>query len=143
MRAPSVDLSDMLAEAGVGVIAAESGWGIYTTRLPDTPDTAIALMDTPGLAPEIVQPIDRPVVQVLVRGTANGYDEAYAKAMGVRDRLHSMGRVTVGDTEYMFIHVFSDVGLIEYDENQRPVIAANYAITRRVPAGPWRGGGTT
>lgn len=138
MRAPSFDLADILADAGVGTQKATAGWGIYVSRLPDSPDTVVALFDSGGPRPLLNSPIDLPTVQVKVRGTVNGYDAAYVKALEVRDQLHGIARRDVGDTHYMLIAAYSDPSLVEYDENQRPIVACNFAIHRRGPAGPWR-----
>ncbi len=69
-------IRDLLVAAGVGVFNASSGWSIHIGRSPVSPDTVIVITETAGLPSNPAYLLDFPNVQIKVRGSASGYQEA-------------------------------------------------------------------
>ena len=84
---PATAVKDLLVSAGVGTFAASTGWGIYVNEMPTSPDTVIAVMDTPGGTPNPKYALDFPSVQCLVRGSPNGGQALQTKAIEIKDAL--------------------------------------------------------
>jgi hypothetical protein len=140
MNPPSEDLKDELISSAVGVgeFAATSGWSVHISKMPDSPDTCIALYDTGGFAPSPKWLEDYPTVQIRVRGTAGGYKAAWQKAIDARDALLGLPTTTLNNTIYQGVWVDSDVAFISYDDKNRPLFTCNLRISREPASGTYR-----
>lgn len=106
--------------------AANTGWRVGVGMLPDTPDTAIIVNMTGGVDPFPHLLLNQPSVQVMIRGTKNGYQAAYAKARAVVAKLLGMATTVLqGDTYRSCIQI-GDIGTLGFDENKRPLFSANF-----------------
>ncbi len=129
---PSQDIAAILAAAGIGTVAATSGWAIFESRLPDgtnVPDTVIAVIDSPAgrdANPKLA--LDYPAVQILVRGAKDDYRAAHAKAVAIKDELLGKDPITQANTNYRGFHMRGDIGLLDYDESDRPLITMNFEL---------------
>lgn len=138
MTSPAQDLKDKLESAGVATFAATSGWSLRVGKEPATPDTTVTLYDTGGPDPNPKWLIEEPRVMARVRGAADDYPGAYAKAIEVRDELLGSPRETVNGTVYVGIWAEQDPSLIEYDEESRPVFTINFRLVIEPASGKHR-----
>jgi len=133
MNPASQDLKDILVGAGVGTFAGTSGWAIYISQEPASPDEVVTLYDSGG--PEPLYLMDdtdlfRPNLQARIRGAAGGYLEAWAKAQEVADTLGHLAPQTIGGTWYAGVWQQTEVTFLRYDDNNRPVLTVNFRIRR-------------
>lgn len=116
--------------------ASAVGTDIFVNQLPDTPDEAISVYDTPGLesdqafndgsAGEAV--LIHPAVQVRKRHTDG--DDAMDDALGIFNELDGLGKATLNSVDYEYIKANHMPYLLEIDEKRRPVVVCNYQLTR-------------
>lgn len=130
MNSPAADVMQILADAGIGAPAAEAGWGIFISREPAAPSTAITLYDTGGYEPLYSTYIEHPTIQVRVRGDPGRYPQTYAKIQEIKTFLLGSDGVTVNGTTYSF-WLQGDASFLLYDENSRPIFVANFRLMRR------------
>lgn len=135
-----VDLKDVLETASIGTFAATSGWGIYISKEPDTPDTTITLY--PYGSPVEPNPkflIDYLNVQARIRGDVQGYAAAQTKAQAVKDALLGLTAQTVNTSKYIGVWMNTDIFLLRYDDNDRPILVINFRVIREPASGTYRG----
>jgi hypothetical protein len=136
MAAPSKDVQDILTAALVTAPATVTAAG-YTIGHGAMPPGAagleryICVYDTGGYDGDIRVNLDKPTVQVRVRGLARGYDEAEAQIQLCKRALIGYKRATVNGTYYLAIAAMGDVALLEYDAQERPIFVANYLLWRQ------------
>jgi len=135
---PSEDIKDILVGAGIGTFAGTSGWGIYISREPETPDTVVTIYDTGGDPPSPKFLLDFPTVQVRIRGARQDYKNAFVKAQSVKDALLGVGQTTVNGTLYVGITQIGDINFIAYDDSERPIFTTNWQIIREPTTGTHR-----
>lgn len=128
MASPAEGVALLLETAGVGTRAATSGWSIGVGRRLQSPDTMIVVFDTPGENPNPKWLLDHPHFQVVIRGAKDAYGAAWAKAKDVKDVVLGMEPQTVNGDLWDGIIGQGDIFFLEYDDNNRPVFAANYKI---------------
>jgi Bacteriophage minor capsid protein len=126
----SEGIKDIFEAAAIGVFAADTGWAIRISKTKDKPDTMIAVYDAPGRAPEPGLDINMPSVQVVVRGVPNGYRDAFAKCVRIKDELLGMPSRVVGVSGDIWASVTmpQDILPLGYDENERPLFALNFDL---------------
>lgn len=138
MTLPSADIKDLLVTAGIGVFAGTSSTA-YSINIsqeppfPTVPHTAITIYDTGGTAPNARFLLDHPTVQIRIRGNPNDYQAAYLKALDVKDALLGIPQSTVNGVRYVGIWQDSDLISLGNDDNDRPIIVANFRIVRQPP----------
>ena len=121
---PSVGIKDLLT-THVG----SSGWQLEISQLPDTPDRVIMISDTGGLEPNPKWLLDFPTVQVMVRGEANGYLDAFREAKAVKDILLGIDSFTSADGDrWVSLTQNGDLAFIGRDDGMRPLFSINIAI---------------
>ena len=140
-NAPSIDVKDELVTAGIGIFAASSGWGIYVSKMPSSPDQTITIFDRGGADPNPRFLLDNSSVQIIVRGSVNDYVATYVKSQEIKDHLLGLGDVTLNGTRYVGFWQQGDIIHVGYDDNDRPLFSLNWRIVRepstptnRVPA---------
>ena len=127
----SVDISSLLVSAGIGVLAAKSGWSIHVSQEPEKPDQAITLYDTGSWRePHPALLLDFPSMQVKVRGAPGKYAEAHEKIWSIRELLLGLSPQTINGTYYSGVWVMSDIFHVANDENNRPMLTINFRISR-------------
>ena len=121
---PSAILRDLLvAHVATSLFVLEIG------AMPDTPDNAIQIMDTVGIAPNPKWALDFPTCQIMIRGQSNGYLATYREAKAVKDLLLGIDSFTTGDGDRMVsITQNGDLGFIGRDDNMRPMFTINFAL---------------
>lgn len=138
MSDPSDGVKDLLVAAGVGIFSAITGWGIYISKEPTTPDTVITIYDTGGRPSNPKWLLDYPNVQVRVRGSKGGYQAAYIKMKAVKDALLGLPSQTVGGDQWVAVNEIGGIILLHYDENDRPILVSNYELIIEPAAGTHR-----
>ena len=128
MANPAESLHDLLVIAGVAVSGAQTGWGVFVGKVPETPDTAIALMLTGGQSPNPRWLLDFPSVQALVRGDKNGYQAAYTKTVQVKDALLGFEAADVNGDRMVAINMQGDIVSLGFDEDNRVMFSINFAL---------------
>jgi hypothetical protein len=129
------DLSDYLSSGGI------TGT-IYKGFLPPTPDTAIAIYETGGVAPIRAMGnvagravVERPRIQVVCRAGQYDYQAARLKAQDVFALLDGMPARTVNGVSYLDSAAVQSPFLMGRDESGRPKIACNYDVVKRLSTG--------
>jgi hypothetical protein len=133
------ELGDKLSSQSV---ASSSGAGDFFLTYGEMPDSTavasdrmVALLQTQGFAPDAATEVDRPAVQLLVRGqsrtdASTAYEEAEAKAQEAKRVLHGITPGDIGGRHYVGIWAEQDPFFGGYDERRRPVFVTNYRIER-------------
>ena len=121
------DIADYLEDESVGTV----GTDIFVGNLPDSPDTAICIIDTGGIQPSIDIPTKRPTFQVLIRG------ETYAAGKNlvdtIRGLLHNQYNVTLvsGGNYFYSINLLAEGGHIGKNDRGLDEFSMNFqAYTR-------------
>lgn len=129
------DWADYLASGGIGAVGGSADWAIFKSRLPASPDKAVALSETGGLPSVKAMStgpgqavLRRPRMQVLVRSTPTGYSTGREKANAAFNLLDGFLERAINGTTYKWAEAVQDVFLLEYDENNRPVFAFNVEV---------------
>lgn len=139
MISPAVMLSGLLP---VGITGGDSGWQLKIGRLVDQPDQVVIFYDTGGQSPNPAWLVDFAMVMVHVRGAVNDYPTAYQKAKEVKDALLGIESQDVSGDRLVSIICMGDIGLVSYDDAQRPLFSINFrmiiepaasALTQREP----------
>lgn len=130
MTIPSEDIGILLEAQGVGTINAVSGWGIFYSIEPTSPETTITIFDTVGRASNPKFLLDHPSIQIRVRGPKQDYRLGYEKAQQIKDELLGIPSQVINGMEYIGIWMRSDIHHLDYDDEKRPRFVATYAITR-------------
>ena len=129
MNAPSVDIADILAAAGLGLTFATN---LFVGEEPDSPNSCVTIFDTPGSPAQLTMTQGEdyyyPVVQVRVRGAT--FQTGYALMDGVRAALHGLNHKAWNGTNYQMIKCIQEPSLLDYDERQRPRWVATFEIQR-------------
>jgi hypothetical protein len=131
MAAPTTLMKDLLVEADVGFYIAveapnESTVPIVISKLPDQPNTVIALFDSGGLASDPKWLLDFPDVSVLVRATE--YDAAYDLAKAVKDTLLGVFSRTMGSDRLVSVTQIGNNAFTGRDSKDRPIFSLTFRI---------------
>lgn len=120
------DIKDILVAEGIVASAAT----IHLSRMPETPDSVIAILDQSGMPPEDLIQYYKPKVQIIVRGARNSYETTWGTANDIYIGLHGYGAAEVNGTNYVGIWATSDIIPLGYDESDRPLFSLNFLIHR-------------
>jgi hypothetical protein len=115
-------LADRLQAASV----ATAGVNMFLGLMPDKPDVCVALYEYAGEQPlEVLRDngatLERPSVQVMVRGGRNDYPTARILISSVRDVLTSITDETISGVRFLRVNQNSSINAVGTDENDRPV----------------------
>ncbi len=126
---PAQGVSDLLVAAGIGVFAATVGWGIYISKLPESPDTVVEVISSGGPPSNPAWLLDYPRVQIIIRGAKGSYQNAYVKATEVNDILLGLASQTLNGDRWIAINQSSGLAFMGYDDSNRPLLSLNYLLT--------------
>ena len=124
-------IRDVIAAASppIAVVGAATGWRLGIGRMLDDPDTQITIYDSPGEHPSPLWLLDYPYVQVMVRGTPDGYQAARQKAQDVMDELLGIVPVTFSSGDRIDgITNIGTIGFVGADQRNRPMLSMNMRI---------------
>ena len=148
MKAPSVDIKNLLEDENLGEFGAVKGWALYIGREPDAPDHCITLFDVPTASAEI--PINRVIdgdpeahrkglveyagVQMRIR--APDYESSYARTDRVLKALSNRTEFSSkdGTSKYLAVWRSGDPAYIGEDDKARHIFSINI-IAPRTPIG--------
>jgi hypothetical protein len=134
MNAASKDiaLNILDGESSLGLTYATD---LFYSRLPADPAVCVSVQDNVGSGPTLslkqsTSNYHYSSVNVQIRDIA--YDSGYETAQKIVELLHGLHGQTISGTKYLLIRSLDDVGLLYYDENDRPVFSVNFEV-QRVP----------
>lgn len=114
---------------GLGLVGGTTNWkGFYDHFAGD--DRTLAFMQEPGKQPEAAVAINYPSVQILGRGTANGYSELSQKMEALFNGLHSIPQ-SIAQPHYQELVSCIARGYIQNlgkDDNNRPMMSLNFNL---------------
>lgn len=125
------DLGTYLA-AQVGSLTL--GTNLFLGRLPDDPDTCVALYEYGGDAPlstmgsDAMPPIERPRIQVLTR--ASGYSSARTLSLQCFTAVEGVLNETLSSTLYYRISANQSPFPLERDSRDRVLFAQNFRVSK-------------
>lgn len=114
-------LADRLQSASVAFVAQN----LFIGLMPDKPDLCVALYEYSGASPlEVMRDdaatLERPSVQVMVRGGRNDYPTARALIESVRDTLTAITNQSIGSERFLRVNNLSSINALGVDDNDRP-----------------------
>ena len=130
------DFKTILTTAGVGSTGATStGWRIvyreFQPVIAGVGAQQIALVASGGFPEDGKPPIERPTMQVLIRGTTNASSGLEVKVDAVIDALNvKNGSIGFGNWYYVDIRVQGDKLWLGRDDDGYPVYAVNFNTVR-------------
>lgn len=126
----SKHVADMVCEANIGVwaemVLAEDSWCVVIARERPLPDRMITVYDSPGGSPEPGLDINRPSVQVVVRGRPDDYLAAWDVASQIKDLLLGRGNETRGGDVWASCTMAGDILPLGTDEGERPLLSMTF-----------------
>lgn len=128
MSDPVVGIKDLLVAASVGTFGAASGWGIYIGKSPDLPDTCVTIYAAGGASPNPKWLLDFPSVQIIIRGSEDGYVAARAKAQVIKDTLLGLPSQDLNGDRWVGVWQVGDITPMGFDQKQRPLFSLNYRL---------------
>lgn len=125
MNPPCEDIRELLVSMGVLLLA-----NVHLSRVPETPDALVGIIDQAGAAPDDMVDIYKPMVQVYIRGARGDYTTTYSMASAVMGVLNAFGPYDMNGTHYIGIWATTDILWLGYDEHDRPRFSLNFMIYR-------------
>lgn len=129
------DMGDYLSSGGVGTLATD----LFLGQLPSAPDAAVCVYETGGIAPIYSMGntagkavVERPRVQIVVRGAAYDYETARALAQKAWLLMDKMPARTVNAVSYKWASCIQSPFLMQVDEQGRPWIAFNADVMKEM-----------
>ena len=127
------DIGAYLNDASISTQDLTLGTNLILGRLPDSPDTCVALIQTSGVAPtdtfgSSFPPLETQGLQTLVRASA--YATAEALAVDVFKSLTAVDNQTLTSTLYLKVEALQSPFALERDTQERLIMSCNYNITK-------------
>lgn len=121
------DVIQHLHNQAIGVSAST----LFRGYLPESPDAAIAVLDTGGVAGDHYVPTKNPTFQVMIRSV--DYDTGRAKLDAVITALDQkkMQTLVPNGTFFMSIYALTPGGHLGRDENDRDLFSVNFICLTR------------
>ena len=131
MNVPSLDFTDMiLADPSVITEDLTFAVNLFIGKMPDAPDLCVCIYDTGGPAPAPNYVLNKPTIQIRVRGSQNGYQTAYDLAQSIKEMLGDVHNRVVNSTRYIGVWVMSEVSFVGYGAKDRPEFTFNLLSQR-------------
>lgn len=131
-KSPAELIKDLIPDAVGSSSDPANAWRIVVGKMIDLPHQQIGFFDAPGQAPDPKWLLDYPAVQVIVRGSPQGYQAAMSKMRDVYDVLLGADpRMNVNGDWVDAITVLSTPTLLSYDKQDRPEISGNFRMIVR------------
>lgn len=116
-----------IAAAGQGT----SGVDLFMQFMPDTPDLCVAVYEYDGMPPEDVMgqalpKVEKPRVQVIVRGAVDDYPTARDRAVAIRTALCAVADSALAGVQVAALRPTGGVLPMGNDPQGRPKVAANF-----------------
>ena len=110
------------------------GTNLFLGRLPDTPDTCVAVIETAGqsavdaMGGSTLPAYTRPRAQVLVRAVS--YSEASALAEDIFKQIQKIDNESLSGVRYLRANGMQSPFYLERDMEERAVFSCNYQTLR-------------
>jgi hypothetical protein len=122
-------LADRLQSASVATTATN----LFLGLMPDKPDLCVALYEYAGASPLEVMvndaaTLERPSVQVIVRGARNDYPTAKALMEQVRDTLTAIANEDISGERFLRVSQQSSINALGVDDNDRPEFSLSLQV---------------
>lgn len=110
------------------------GTNLFLGRLPDNPDSCVALIEYAGQEPlnvmgsDAMPPVEQPRVQVLSR--AANYADAQTLAASVWSALEAVLNETLTSTRYFRVAAVQSLYPLERDSHNRVVFVQNFQVVK-------------
>lgn len=115
------ELAQHIHNNGIGIL----GTSLFKGYLPPDPDTAIAVIDTGGLQPDLDVPVNNPTFQVMIR--SNLYTTGKSKLDSIMTAFHKKSAQLVPNgTHFYYIFAIAEGGHIGRDETGRDLFSINF-----------------
>jgi len=118
----------------MSVVNGTTGWAGFLSRLPDSPDRAVNMVDTSGQTPNPKHLLDIVTIQALIRGVPDSYVDTWNKAKDVKDALLGLPSQEVNGDWWSGVLGLGDLALVSYDSKSRPIFSVNFRIFVEPPA---------
>lgn len=124
-------LDDLVTYATAeGLAGGATGYTLFASDLPPTPDNAVAFIESTSIAPETTMAIDYRNFTVLVRGATDSYVATQARAHVIYNGLHC---APIG-LSWVYCYAFSAVTSLGKDDSGRPIFSINFRTMRQSDA---------
>ena len=125
MNSPSEDIATILQTAGIGT----KGTDLFSGSLPDTGKVlAIGVMDTGGFDNGYSIGVEKPTVQIRVRGPK--FDDVYNKVSAINSEISEAVDAIIGTTRYIHILQNSQPINLGLDDDNRFNYVLNFRMER-------------
>ena len=137
MNPTSFDIKDLLEDDSSLGLTYETN--MFISKMTDqitVPNKCISIFDSPGFAPDHGPAddslVERPGINIQVRGNIGEYVDTYLWAKAIRDFLKAADKHNneVNYTQYIGIWSTGDPIFLGYDETLRPLFSLNFNIMR-------------
>tara|TARA_R100001510_G_C7651440_1_gene209113 strand:+ start:1220 stop:1624 length:405 start_codon:yes stop_codon:yes gene_type:complete len=127
------DLGTYLNSASISTQDLTLGTNLFLSRMPESPDTCVALIQSGGTAPTDTfgtsfPILETPGIQTLVRSAS--YATGESLAVDVFKSLQSVENQTLTSTLYLKIEAEQSPFPVERDTQERVVFSCNFLITK-------------
>ena len=127
------DIGSFLDSASISTQDLTLGTNLFLGRLPESPDTCVALVQTAGVVPidtfgTSFPPLENQGLQTLIRATS--YATAESLAVDVFKALAAVENATLTSTLYLKIEAQQSPFALLRDEQERQVMSCNYIIAK-------------
>ena len=127
------DIGSYLNSASISTQDLTLGTNLFLGRLPESPDSCVALVQTAGVNPTDTfgtsfPPLENQGLQTLIRATS--YATAEALAVDVFKSLTSVENATLTSTLYFKIEGQQSPFALLRDDQERQVMSYNYIVTK-------------
>jgi len=120
---PSKDIIELLLDENI------IDKGFVGSDAINVPETFVTALDVGGTAnPRWLRDNNR--VHIRVKSQANNYMEGWETAQKIKDFLLGKSTIMIGDVYYIRFVINSDVYFVSYDDNNRPIFAMEFTVTR-------------
>lgn len=130
MTAPSIGCKDLLVTALVGQYSASGSnlgaWPIFISKMPESPDSCIAIYDGGGLASNPRWLLDYPDVSILVR--AQDYLDSYNKAKDIRSVLCGLNSQTINGDRWDQVTMIGGITNAGRDQMDRCINSMTFRL---------------
>lgn len=122
-------LAAKLVADGLGTLATD----IFLSRMPDSPNACVTLIESVGPTPEYVfgssvTAVSIVRIRAMCRAAKNDYPTARAKAVAVRSSLGGIRNETISGQTILCVLPTGDVYPVGRDGDDRPVIGADFTV---------------
>lgn len=127
----SKQIANYLEDNGIGTVNANSGVGIFISKLPEDLDECVSIVETSGQPSSQHEPTISRSIQIMVR--SKKYTTGLERAEAIRELLHHNDDTTNGDYHWLSGEsrvltgrALQEPYLLRTEENGRRIFVTNY-----------------